>query len=124
MRARAGFTLIEIVLALAILLLVIVSLLTLTGKTVHVTAVSDREQAAIQLATDRTDQVRGDPDYAGLDTLYGGTETSFPTLPGFTRKTEIAHTTSSGQDYKKVTVTVSGPGLTTPIRRTIVVAAP
>jgi prepilin-type N-terminal cleavage/methylation domain-containing protein len=124
MKTQRGFTLIEIVLALTILLVVIVALVTLTGKTVHVTATSDREQAAIQLATDRTDAVRADPDYGGLDTTYGKTETNFPTLPGFTRATKIVRTTTSGNDYKKVTVTITGPGLMSPIVRTVTVAAP
>ncbi len=124
MTNRNGFTLIEVVIALSILLGVIVSLTTLTAKTVHVTATSDREQAAIQLVTDRTDQVRADPAYDSLAAKYAGTESSFPTLPGFSRITTVAQVTTSGNNYKKVTVKVSGPGLLTPIARTIVVAAP
>jgi len=61
MRARQGFTLIEIVIAMAILLIVMLTLVTLTGRTVHITTISEREQAAIQLATDRTDEVRTNP---------------------------------------------------------------
>lgn len=124
MSARKGFTLTEVVISLTILLVVIVSLTTLTAKTVHVTATSDREQAAIQLVTDRTDQVRGDPNYAALSTTYAGTETTFPTLPGFTRVTTVSKVTTSGNDYTKITVTVTGPGLSAPIARTVVVAAP
>lgn len=123
MKTRGGFTLVEITLALTILLVVLVTLVTLTGKTVHVTAVSDREQAMIQLATDRTDAVRADPDYFGLDTTYAKTETSFPTLPGFKRVTTVVRTTSNNHDYKKITVTVTGPGMS-PIVRTVTVANP
>lgn len=124
MKTRAGFTLTEVILAMAILLVVIVSLITMTGKTVHITALSDREQAAIQLATDRTDQVRSDPNYAALDTAYGKTESSLPSFPGFRRVTVVTRTTSSGQDFKKFTVTVTGTGLMTPVVRTVSVAAP
>ena len=124
MKPRAGFTLTEVILAMAILLVVIVSLITMTGKTVHVTATSDREQAAIQLATDRTDQVRSDPNYAALDTAYGKTETSLASYPGFVRRTTVVRTTTSGNDYKKFTVTVTGPGLLTAVTRTVTVAAP
>lgn len=124
MKNAKGFTLVEIVLALTILLVVMVTLVTLTGKTVHITAISDREQAAIQLVTDRTDQVRSDPDYVGLDTTYATTETTFATLPGFKRVTTIAHVTADKNDYKRVTVTVTGPGLANPVARTITVAAP
>ncbi len=109
---------------MAILLVVIVSLITMTGKTVHVTALSDREQSAIQLASDRTDQIRTDPNYAALDTAYGKTETSIPSYPGFRRVTTVTRTTTSGQDYKKFTVTVTGTGILTAITRTVSVAAP
>ena len=124
MKQRAGFTLIEIVLALAILLVVVLSLLTMVGRTLHVATTSDAEQAAIQLATDRTDLVRTDPQYSTLEATYAATETSLPSLPGYTRKTVVTRVTTASNDYKKVTVTVSGPGLTAPITRTVSVAAP
>jgi prepilin-type N-terminal cleavage/methylation domain-containing protein len=124
MKSRGGFTLVELVISMSILLIVMLTLITLTGRTVHITTVSEREQAAIQLATDRTDEILTNPDYAGLDTTYAGTETGFATLLGFTRTTTIVRTTSGGHDYKKVTVVVTGPGLESSVRRTIVVAAP
>ena len=124
MKPRQGFTLTEVLLAMTILLVVIVSLVTLTGKTVHITALSDREQAAIQLVTDHTDQLRSDPSYASLDTAYAKTETTLPSFPGFQRVTVVTRTTTSGNDYKKFTVTVTGPGLLTPVARTVTVAAP
>lgn len=119
-----GFTLIEVVVALTILLVVMVGLVTMTGKTSNVAALSDRQESAVQLVNDRVDQIRVDPNYRTLDSLYGGTEASFPTLPGVTRVTQVIRTTSSSNDYKRITVTVSGPGLSTPISRTVTVAAP
>lgn len=124
MKSRAGFTLAEVILAMSILVVVIVSLMTMTARTVHVTALSEREQAAIQLATDRTDQIRTDPTYAALDTAYVKTETNITSYPGFRRVTTMTRTTSSGNDYKKFTVTVTGTGLVSPITRTVTVAAP
>jgi type II secretion system protein I len=121
---RDGFTLIEIMIAMSILLVVMLTLMTMTGRTVHTTTLSEREQAALQLVTDRTDEVRTNPSYLSLDSLYAGTESSFATLQGFTRTTTIVRTTSGGHDYKKVTVTVTGPGVTTPVSRTVTVAAP
>ncbi len=121
---REGFTLIEIVIAMTILLIVMLTLVTMTGRAVHVTTTSEREQAAIQLVTDRTDEVRTNPNYAGLDSIYAGTETSFATLQGFRRVTTITRITSGGQDYKKITVTVTGPGIATAVSRTVTVAAP
>ncbi len=123
MRSRNGFTLIEVVLSLTILMVVMLAIITMTGRTVHVSTTSDREQAAIQLVTDRTDLVRTDPSYAALNG-YAGVEDSFPTLPGYTRTTTVVRDTSGGHDYKTISVTVAGPGLTTPVTRTVTVAAP
>lgn len=126
MNTRGGFTLIEVILALTILLVVMVMLANTTGKTVHTAATSANQAAAMQLAMDRVDQVRADPNYAGLDSAYVRTETKFPTLPGFTRVTRIVRTGGAGlpNDYKKVTVTVTGPGVAPAVVRTVTVAAP
>jgi prepilin-type N-terminal cleavage/methylation domain-containing protein len=119
-----GFTLIEVVVALTILLVVMVGLVTMTGKTSNIAAVSERQEAAIQLVNDRLDQVRVDPNYTTLDSVYTATESSFPTLPGITRVTTVIRTTSGSNDYKRITVTVSGTGLSAPISRTVTVSAP
>lgn len=124
MTNQRGFTLIEVVVALTILLVVMVGLVTMTGKTSNIAAISDRQEAATQLVNDRLDQIRVDPNYTKLDSMYATTETTFPTLPGFQRVTQIIRTTSSSNDYKRITVTVTGPGLAVPIARTVTVAAP
>jgi prepilin-type N-terminal cleavage/methylation domain-containing protein len=125
MKREAGFTLIEIMIALTILLVVIVGLVSTTGKTTHVAATSERQAVAIEMVHDRLDRVRVDPDYAGLDTTYAKTETGFPSLPGFTRVTTVVRFTSTSNDYKKITVKVTGPGLPAAgVSRTITVAAP
>jgi prepilin-type N-terminal cleavage/methylation domain-containing protein len=126
MRNQRGFTLVEVILALTILLVVMMMLARTTGQTVHTAATSANQQAAMELAMDRVEQVRADPNYDGLEAAYAKTETGFPTLPGFTRVTAIVRTGGVGQpnDYKKVTVTVSGPGVLPVITRTVTVAAP
>ena len=124
MNNRSGFTLIEVILALTILLVVMMLLANTTGKTVHTAATGANQEAGIQLAMDRVEKVRSDPNYSALDTAYAKTETNFPTLAGFTRVTTIVRTTSGAHDFKRVTVTVTGPGLTVPIVRTVTVAAP
>jgi prepilin-type N-terminal cleavage/methylation domain-containing protein len=124
MMDRRGFTLIEVVLALSLLLVVMVGFASMTGRTTHVAATSDRQEAAIQLAQDRLEQVRTDPNYGKMDSVYVATESSFPTLPGFTRVTQIVRTTTGANDYKKITVTVNGPGLSAAVIRTVTVAAP
>ena len=126
MVAQRGFTLIEIMIALIILTVVILGLATATAQVVHVVALGDRNAAAIQLADSRVEAIQMDPDYNGLDTLYVEVETDFPTLPGYTRETRIARVGGLGQsdDYRKITVTVTGPGLSGPVSRTVTVAAP
>jgi len=124
MNNERGFTLIEVVIALTLLLVVMVGLVTMTGKTTNTAALGDRQEAAVQLISDRIDQVRADPDYTGLDTTYGKTETNFPTLPGFQRVTLLVRTVAGSQDFKRVTVTVSGPGVNPAVSRTVTVAAP
>jgi prepilin-type N-terminal cleavage/methylation domain-containing protein len=135
MTDRSGFTIIEVVIALTLLSVVMVGFVSMTGKTVHIAATSDRQESAIQLVNDRLDQVRADPNYGALDTTYAKTESSFPTLPGFTRTTVIndCKVTGNGQgnckgngqdDFKEITVTVTGPGISTPVGRTVTVGAP
>lgn len=124
MRDQRGFTLIEVLVALVILTVAIMGIASATGQFMHVVATSDRQTAAIQLAEDRIELIQMDPNYGGLDTTYSATESSFPTLPGFTRATTIVRITGSGQDHKKITVTVNGPGLRAPVNRTVTRAAP
>ena len=126
MRAKNGFTLVEVMIALVILMVVIVGFMSTSSRLMHTVAVNDRQEAAIRLAYDRIEMVRLEPRYPKLESLFVATETSFPTLPGYTRVTAITLVGGSGQptDHKKVTVTVSGPGLIAPIKRTTTVAAP
>ncbi len=112
--------------ALVILAIVILGMATTTAQVLHVVTLSDRNAAAIQLVDGRVEEIQMDPDYNGLDSAYAGIESSFPTLPGYTRETRIARIGGLGQtqDYKKITVTVTGPGLDGPVSRTVAVAAP
>ena len=126
MRSKRGFTLVEVMIALVILMVVVVGFMSTSSRLMHTVAVNDRQEAAIRLAYDRIEMVRLDPRYTKLESLFVATETSFPTLPGFTRVTAMSLVGGPGQptDYKKVTVTVTGPGLLAPVKRTTTVAAP
>lgn len=126
MRGKNGFTLVEVMIALVILMVVVVGFMSTSSRLMHTVAVNDRQEAAIRLAYDRIEMVRLDPRYTKLESLFVATETSFPTLPGYTRVTAITLVGGPSQptDHKKVTVTVNGPGLLVPIKRTTTVAAP
>ena len=125
-RTRRGFTLVEVLISVVILGTVVMAIASALAKFMHVVATSDRDAAAIELAEDRVEQIQMDPNYNGMDTLYAATETSFPSLPGFTRTTTITRVGGSGQanDYKKVMVAVNGPGLAQPVKRSFTIAAP
>jgi prepilin-type N-terminal cleavage/methylation domain-containing protein len=126
MRQARGFTLVEVMMALVILMIVLLGFAVSSTRLLHTVTTSDLQESAIQLARSRLEMMQLQPNYAALDSLYVKTETNFPTLPGFTRSTTITRFGGSGQpvDYKRVTVTVNGPGLIAPVVRTTTVAAP
>lgn len=126
MRSERGFTLVEVMIALVILMVVVVGFMSTSSRLMHTVVVNDRQEAAIRLAYDRIEQIRLEPRYTKLESLFVTTESSFPTLPGYTRVTAMTLVGGSGQptNHKKVTVTVNGPGLLAPIKRTTTVAAP
>ncbi|MGH7674001.1 MAG: type IV pilus modification PilV family protein [Gemmatimonadales bacterium] len=124
MQARGGFTLIEVLVAMVLLAGVLLVFGSATSRSVTVVTTSTQQAGAIQLVEDRIDQVRMYPNYTLLDSLYAKTEASLPGWPGFQRVTTMVRTTSGGNDYKMVTVTVTGPGLKAPVARTVTIAAP
>ncbi len=126
MRRRRGFTLIEVLVAVVILGVVVMAIASALAKFMHVVATSDRDAAALELVEDRLQQIQMDPNYNGLDTLYSATEGNFPTLVGYTRATTVSHVGGTGQanDYRLIMVTVNGPGLASPIKRSVTIAAP
>ena len=124
MSTERGFTLIEIIVALGILTAVVLGLAAVSVGYISSVTITDRRETALQLADSRIDQIQMDPNYGGLESSYAGTESSFPTLAGVTRTTVITRVTSSSNDFKRITVTVSGPGITQGLSRTITVAAP
>ena len=124
MSNQRGFTLIEIMVSLGLLTTVVLGLSAVSLGYVASVTVTDRRETALLLADSRIDQIQMDPGYAGLEALYVGTESNFPLLAGVTRTTVITHVTSNSNDFKRITVTVSGPGLTSALARTITVAAP
>jgi len=90
-------------------------------------ATAELRALALEAAEDRLSRVRLDPRYGGLDTLYSGVETGLFGISGMTRTTSVAHVQQSTPhplDYKRVTVTVTGPMLDPPISRLLVIAAP
>ena len=126
---ESGFTLIELIVALAILTTVILGLSLSAGSLGVVSANAEVDAAAVQAVEDRITLVSLDDRYEALDSLYTATESGLPNLPGATRETAVTRiqtTDGSGNvlDYHRVTVSVSGGPLSRKFARTIAVAAP
>jgi prepilin-type N-terminal cleavage/methylation domain-containing protein len=120
----AGFTLVEVVLALVMLSVVLLGS-TATSAGLIRAAGTDRRASQAGAAVDaRISLLRQWPDYAVLES-FAGTEPDTP-LPGWQRRTTVARTGGVGQpnDFKRITVTVEGTGLSAPVVRSITVAAP
>jgi hypothetical protein len=112
--SRAGFTLMETVLGLSVLAGAVLA----SGR--YFTALAfgvanERTRATANfLVTERFEQVKTAPTYAGIESLYSGTETSIANYPGYSRLTSITRIgglPSDSVDYKIVTVTVTTPAV-------------
>ena len=127
-RARDGFTIVEILLALLLLSFTVMGFQAATGEIIHYAAQSDREAVAVQLVEDRLDLIRMDPDYTDLESRYETTEADVEGYTGLTRTTTIVRTyqeqANGVLDYQKITVTVTGASLRDPVARTVVIGAP
>lgn len=128
---RAGFTLVEVLVALVILSIAVLGVQALiTQRMIAQVGGDDREAVAIQLAMDRIELVQIDPVYTAIESRYAGTEANLLGYPNFTRRTDVARTNTYNSttklytDYKTITVTMTHPNLRAPVARTTVVAAP
>jgi len=123
---RRGFTLVELMLALSILTVVLVSLGRHTGQFVHTVATSTARTTAAEVARERIALVDMDPSYTTLAAVWGGSQTGFPGFPNMQRVTTVQRVTGTApvRDYTIVTVRVTEPTMGSPIDVTTVVARP
>jgi prepilin-type N-terminal cleavage/methylation domain-containing protein len=128
---KAGFTLIEVIIAVAVLGIVLLIIPAAQVKFTHAVGTNRIRNEANALADGWIARCRSEPNYAALDSLAGGkcrgTVTGLGTY-SFTRTTTVTgDATLSGvadslNDYKRITVVVTASGLTPPVSRTITVA--
>jgi prepilin-type N-terminal cleavage/methylation domain-containing protein len=128
MRAHAGsdqgFTLMEVIMAVTILSTVTLMMAAPASKFLSTTAKSQRRIAASAAADAQIALVRMYPNYDSLRVKFDSTKTNFP-FPGFTRTTQVIRSNAGANgDVTRAVVTITGPGLTTPIKRTATIAAP
>lgn len=122
---RNGFTLIEVLIAVVILGIAGLSLMRVTSRMIR-SVTDDRTRTLASASADaRIARIRAWPTYSTLEATFAATESNTP-VTGLTRVTTITRTGGVGQpnDYKRVTVTVSGTQLTSNVSRTVTIAPP
>lgn len=112
-------------LAITILGFATLGLMSATGRMIR-TVADDRARTLAATAADaRVAMVRQWPTYATIDSAFESTEAATPEA-GWTRTTMVERVggPTDDEDYKRVTVTVTGPGLPQPVSRSISLASP
>jgi len=125
MRAnREGFTLMEVLMATFILSGITLMMAAPASKFMSTTSKSQRRILASAAADAQVTLVRMYPVYDSLRVKFDSTRNNVP-FTGFTRQTQVIRTgTGTTADITRIIVTISGPGLVTPIKRTATIAAP
>lgn len=127
-RGERGVTLIEVIIAMVILTVVLLGMGSFAVRFTRTVQQSDARTVAVNLAAQRISEVRSSPNYSGMEASYNGTEATIAGFTGFSRTTQIVRTggprPTFTQDYKTITVSVVAPGITQPIKKTVVIAAP
>jgi prepilin-type N-terminal cleavage/methylation domain-containing protein len=122
MKRRSGMTLIEVMIALVILTGALLGMGKFITSFAHATSDGALSSVASDLVLDRLEMIKGAGVYADLDG-YQGIETSIAGFVGYKRVTQVTRTLDSKQDYKAITVTVSNPGLSAPVKKSTIIAA-
>ena len=121
---RRGFTLIEVMMATVILAIVLMSTGRFSARFIHSLAISQATTTAAEIATEQIEMISTDPSYTTLSARWAGTTLGFPGYPRMSRQTIVQRISGATppRDYTVVTVLVTEPTLTTPVRLTTVVA--
>ena len=123
-KSSAGFTLVEVLIALAMLGVVLLAAAASTTKYLGVITRNRMRIQAAALADAQIAKVRVSPAYDSLTVRFDSTRSGVP-FPGYTRSTRVIRTgAGTTTDVTKIRVTVSGPQLSTPVVRYATIAAP
>ena len=129
MKARDGFTFVEVMVAIVLIGTVVLSLSAATTGMIHASTESGRNTVLMSLVQERLGQVAADPDYDRLATTYQGVETGELQGVRYRRTTLVEHVRDEQEDkrmidYKRVTVTVEEVSGGREMTRSITVGAP
>jgi prepilin-type N-terminal cleavage/methylation domain-containing protein len=122
-RAREGFSLVEVMVALVILTIVVAGLAGTTVTFQHQMTLGTSQAQATAAAISQMSTIRSQPDYTTLSS-FAGVQTNYP-LPGYTMTTAVNRDTTAvgdcvtppcpNNDITLVQVTVTAPTLLTPV---------
>ncbi len=122
--SSAGFTLVEVLIALAMLSIVLLAAAASTTKYLGVITRNRMRIQAAAVADAQIAKVRVSPAYDSLTVRFDSTRNGVP-FAGYTRSTRVIRTgAGSTTDVTKIRVTVSGPELSSPVVRYATIAAP
>ncbi len=126
-RLRAGFTLIEVILAITILGGSLLGMSMFVRNFTKTTTDTTVRTLANDLVNARIETIKGWRVYSTLVATYNGVSETWPTTSpytGFTRRTVALRTgPTATADYITVTVTVTGRGLSSTAKTTTIIAA-
>ncbi len=128
---RSGFSLVEIMVALTILMIIILGLANTTIAFLHETTIDTVRVRAQSWADMRIAEVRGYQDYTTLTSTFNNTDVP---ETGFDRTTKVVRDKSATStcnnplgcpknDVTRVTVTVTNAGLAAPVSRTVAISS-
>ena len=122
--SAAGFTLVEVLIALGMLSVVLLAAAASTTKYLGVITRNRIRIQAAAVADAQIAKVRVSPAYDSLTVRFDSSRSNVP-FPGYTRSTRVVRSgAGTATDVTKIRVTVSGPQLTSPVVRYATVAAP
>lgn len=126
LRARRGMTLVEVVISLVLLAGVALGMAGFVAGFARSSRGSDARLTASDLAIERLDEVKRAAVYDSIEAVYATNESTIPGHAGFTRTTAVARVggaVGDSLDYKVVTVTVAGPGVEVPVKKSTGIGA-
>ncbi len=128
LRARAGFSLAEVLVALVILTAALLGLALFVSRMAHAASDSRLLGTATELVTNRIESIKSITNYASIDTcaITESTIAGSPDYVGFKRQTLVKHVgggVADSVDYRIVTVIVTNPVMSAPVKKTTAIAA-
>lgn len=118
-------TLIEVTISMVLLAGVALGMGAFVSQYSRATSRGNSRAIAVDLATERIEEIRRATRYDSLEAKYALPEGTIPGYPGFSRQTaikQVGGATSDPVDYKVITVTVIPPAGGSPVRKSTAIS--